>query len=58
MDFDVSRVELDFVHNYKISPISKRGGSARSDLLTNGARLRKLAGGRGFFGNWVVGGES
>jgi len=58
MDFDVSRVALDLVHDDKISLISKRGGSARSDLLTNGARLRRLGGGSGVFGNRVVGGES
>src|SRR5208283_2291148 len=56
--FDVSWVELDLRHKHKIWLIWKRGGSARSDLLPNGATLRKLPGGRGFFGNRVVRGES
>ena len=58
MAFDVSQVELDLRHRYKISLISRQGGSTWSDLLTNGATLRKLAGGSGVFGNRVVGGES
>ena len=58
MAFDVSWVELDLRHRYKISLISKRGGSARSDLLPNGVTLRKLPGGSGVFGNRVFGGES
>ena len=58
MAFDVSWVGLDLRQKHKIWLISKRGGSARSDLLPNGATLRKLAGGSGFFGNRVVGGES
>jgi hypothetical protein len=56
--FDVSWVELDLRHKHKIWLIWKRGGSVRSDLLPNGATLRKLPGGRGFFGNRVVRGES
>jgi hypothetical protein len=58
MAFDVSWVELDLRHRHKISLILKQGRSAWSDLLTNGAKLRKLAGGSGVFGNRVVGGES
>jgi hypothetical protein len=58
MAFDVSWVELDLRHKHKISLITKQGGSAWSNLLTNGATLRKLAGGSGVFGNRVVGGES
>jgi hypothetical protein len=58
MALDVSWVELDLRHEHKISLISRRGESARSDLLTNGATLRKLASGSGVFGNRVVGGES
>jgi hypothetical protein len=58
MAFDVSWVELDLRHKHKTWLILKRGGSARSDLLTNGATLRKLAGGSEVFGNRVVGRES
>ena len=58
MAFDVSWVELDLRHKHIIWLISKRGGSARSDRLTNAATLRRLAGGSGFFGNWIVAGES
>ena len=58
MAFDVSWVELDLRYKHQIRLISKRGGSARSDLLTNGATSRKLAGGSEVFGNRVVGGES
>jgi hypothetical protein len=58
MAFDVSWVELDLRHKHKISLITKQGGSAWSNLLTNGATLRKLAGGRGLFGNRMVRGES
>ena len=58
MAFDASWVGLDLGRKHKIWLISKRGGSAQSELLTNGARLRKLAGGSGVFGNRVVAGES
>jgi hypothetical protein len=58
MPFDVTWVGLDLRRKHKIWLISKRGGSARSDLLTNGATLRKLSGGSGVFGNRVVGEES
>jgi hypothetical protein len=56
--FDVSWVELDLRQKHKIWLMSKRGGSAWSDLLPNGATLRKLVGGSEVFGNRVVGGES
>jgi hypothetical protein len=58
MPFGVSWVGLDLRRKHKIWLMSKRGGSARSDLLTNAATLRKLSGGSGVFGNRVVGGES
>ena len=58
MAFDVSWVGLDLRQKHKIWLISKARGSARSDLLPNGATLRRLAGGSGFFGNRVVRGES
>jgi hypothetical protein len=58
MAFDVSWVDLDLRHKHKIWLMSKRRGLARSDLLTNGARLRNLGGGSGVFGNRIVGGES
>jgi hypothetical protein len=57
MAFDVSWVELDLRREHKIPVISKRGGAARSDRLTNGATARRLAGGRGLFGNRVVRGQ-
>ena len=58
MAFDVSWVGLDLRQKHKILLMQKRRGGARSNLLPNGATLRRLVGGSRLFGKTVDRGGS